>query len=247
MITTAAIATRRAAGRRRATGVVATGWGAFTLGARTIRPRRRTGSCLVRRARDARDVVMFVNHERPLRQRELQGARRWSPAGSWRPSWSPAAARTVEPSSGPSTAPIAVGPTAATGPGSWASADVVQPDVVTQAPSLEPGYHCSPCHPGRGEPAVRDRADGGRLRRGWRPAAARRGDPAGGRPTASAGSPTRPGPRPREPPPSRPPPTGHGRSSWAAALPAPPRGPGRTGRGRRPIQPAWPARRAPRR
>ena len=53
----------------------------------------------------------------------------------------------VEPSSGPSTAPVAVGPTAATGPGSWASADVVQPDVVTQAPSLEPGYHCSPCHP----------------------------------------------------------------------------------------------------
>ena len=33
------------------------------------------------------------------------------------------------------------------GPGSWASADVVQPDVVTQAPSLEPGYQCSPCHP----------------------------------------------------------------------------------------------------
>src|SRR4029079_4426772 len=47
----------------------------------------------------------------------------------------------------PSTAPIAVGPTAATGPGSWASADVVQPDVVTQAPSLEPGHHCSPCPP----------------------------------------------------------------------------------------------------
>ncbi len=32
-------------------------------------------------------------------------------------------------------------------PDAWAFANVVQPDVVTQAPSLEPGYHCSPCHP----------------------------------------------------------------------------------------------------
>ena len=56
-------------------------------------------------------------------------------------------AANTEPSTAPSTAPIAVGPTAATGPGSWAFAGVVQPDVVTQAPSLEPGFHCSPCHP----------------------------------------------------------------------------------------------------
>ncbi len=53
----------------------------------------------------------------------------------------------VEPSSPATGAPGAVAPTIASGPGSWASADVVQPDVVTQAPSLEPGYHCSPCHP----------------------------------------------------------------------------------------------------
>ncbi len=52
----------------------------------------------------------------------------------------------VDPSSRP-TAPVAAAPTIASGPGSWAAADVVQPDVVTQAPSLEPGYQCSPCHP----------------------------------------------------------------------------------------------------
>src|SRR4051795_2149165 len=32
-------------------------------------------------------------------------------------------------------------------PDAWSFAAVVQPDEVTQAPSLEPGYHCSPCHP----------------------------------------------------------------------------------------------------
>ena len=52
----------------------------------------------------------------------------------------------VDPSSRP-TAPMAAAPTIASGPGPWAAADVVQPDVVTQAPSLEPGYQCSPCHP----------------------------------------------------------------------------------------------------
>src|SRR4051794_27983469 len=36
---------------------------------------------------------------------------------------------------------------ASVGADGWASAAVVQPDEVTQAPSLEPGYHCSPCHP----------------------------------------------------------------------------------------------------
>src|SRR5262245_58320352 len=54
---------------------------------------------------------------------------------------------TLEHSSGPTLGPLAEAPTIATGPGTWSSADVVQPDVVTQAPSLEPGFHCSPCHP----------------------------------------------------------------------------------------------------
>src|SRR4051794_23227273 len=54
---------------------------------------------------------------------------------------------TVAPSTASSTARIVVGPTATTGPGSWAFAEVAQPDVVTHAPSLLPGYQCSPCHP----------------------------------------------------------------------------------------------------
>jgi hypothetical protein len=48
------------------------------------------------------------------------------------------------PESAASAAPTAVGQP---DPNAWAFADVVQPDVVTQAPSLLPGYHCSPCHP----------------------------------------------------------------------------------------------------
>src|SRR4051812_41314433 len=42
-----------------------------------------------------------------------------------------------------SSSPASAGP----GPDAWAFADLVPPDVVTQAPSLEPGFHCSPCHP----------------------------------------------------------------------------------------------------
>src|SRR5262249_5297397 len=46
-------------------------------------------------------------------------------------------------SSSPAPAPSA----SAAGPDTWAFADVAQPGAVTQAPSLQPGYHCSPCHP----------------------------------------------------------------------------------------------------
>ena len=153
----------------------------------------------------------------------------------------------VEPSSGPSTAPIAVGPTAATGPGSWASADVVQPDVVTQAPSLEPGYHCSPCHPaaasqlfgiapaGDGFVAVgvqQPPAEAILLRSHdgvrWEPDAA--WAPAEGTAAIAAASDG-----------SRTVVVGSGHAG-AARL-----GRRRTGPGRRPIRPAWPARRAPRR
>ena len=47
----------------------------------------------------------------------------------------------------PPAASAAQGPTATVDPRAWAFAGVLQPDVVTQAPSLQPGYHCSPCHP----------------------------------------------------------------------------------------------------
>jgi hypothetical protein len=53
----------------------------------------------------------------------------------------------------PSTSPSLPSPTASPSSpgrpavGTWEFATVAQPDVVTQAPSLEPGYHCSPCHP----------------------------------------------------------------------------------------------------
>jgi hypothetical protein len=55
----------------------------------------------------------------------------------------------VAPSAGPAGSAVASPGAASAGarPGSWSAAEVVQPDLVTQAPSLEPGIHCSPCHP----------------------------------------------------------------------------------------------------
>ena len=49
-------------------------------------------------------------------------------------------------SAGTSSSPVPSG-AGRVDPDAWAFADVLQPDVVTQAPSLEPGFHCSPCHP----------------------------------------------------------------------------------------------------
>jgi len=47
---------------------------------------------------------------------------------------------------GPVSSPAPSASTA-TGPDAWAFADVAQPGAVTDAPSLQPGFHCSPCHP----------------------------------------------------------------------------------------------------
>ena len=37
-------------------------------------------------------------------------------------------------------------PSAPTASGAWLAVDLAQPSIVTVAPSLEPGYRCSPCH-----------------------------------------------------------------------------------------------------
>jgi hypothetical protein len=61
-----------------------------------------------------------------------------------------AAVVACSPTASPSPGPGGTGAPAsdaATAPDAWRFANVVQPDAVTQAPSLQPGYHCSPCHP----------------------------------------------------------------------------------------------------
>ena len=47
-----------------------------------------------------------------------------------------------------STTPASATPSssAPTASGAWLAVDLAQPSIVTVAPSLEPGYRCSPCH-----------------------------------------------------------------------------------------------------
>ena len=146
----------------------------------------------------------------------------------------------------PPAASAAQGPTATVDPRAWAFAGVVQPDVVTQAPSLQPGYHCSPCHPAAasqlfGITATSD----GFLAVGVQqpPAEAILLASADGRSLSPSPAGIRASGRPR----SRSPPTRHERSSWAAGLQARMHGSGWTERGPPPSLVTWTGRVAPRR